>query len=70
MYIKDNYLSLSGNCKDCENSSICKWVSEKARVDKELSSIERTPLSPIIINSTCKNYKKENQKQDVYCLKR
>jgi len=70
MYIKDNYLSIGENCKSCENNSICKWAAEKTRIDKELENIERTPLSPITLNSTCKNYKKESQKQDGFYLKR
>lgn len=71
MYINETYTSLvGGDCKTCENRSICKWTSEKVRIDKELANIEKNPLSPITLSSDCKNYKKEGQKQDGFHLLR
>lgn len=60
MYINQTYQSIIGNeCANCKHKGICKWRSEKVRVDKELSDIKVETLAPISLNANCKSFEKE-----------
>lgn len=62
-YTVDNYLQPKmSDCNKCQHSSVCKYISDRTRLESEMSKIEKTPLSPIRLYTHCKDYKELSKK--------
>lgn len=60
MYINQTYQTIAGNeCVRCRHDKVCKWKSEKLRVDKVLSDIKVETFAPISLSANCKSFEKE-----------
>ena len=71
MFVNQNYTTrVDCKCRACKHKDICKWKSEKERIDKDLSSIEITPLAPISLSANCKNYEVSTINSNTGCTYR
>lgn len=52
MYVNNAIFTENHNCKDCANTTICKWCDKMKEVHNELSNI-KTDLSPIRVSIKC-----------------
>lgn len=57
-YTVDNFMqSKTTDCNKCQHFSVCKYTSDRTRLESEMAKIEKTPLSPLRLYIYCRDYK-------------